>query len=307
MSAKREGGSVSRLERVARRALASLLVLLAACGSAPPAPQWQSNAKAALDRAVAAYLGGDTRVANAEFDLARRELARTGRADLVAMAELTRCAVRVASLDVAPCEGFEKLRSDATPAERAYADYPDQSRSGRGRRLAAGTPSPVCRGRPRRQRGDVGSRSRRRSAGTAGRHQRAVPGRSRESLRDCACGGHRIGTGMAAASARLAGRAACARRAGRGQRRRRAVAAADRTGSGRKVIEVAFWPETCPRSLLALNCQATDTCRRAAALRSRLRSVRERPAVLVAAMHIKRLDQCASKDGSAVFFNEGSQ
>ncbi len=114
---------MSRLERIARRAVGALLVVLAACSSAPPAPDWQSNAKAALDRAVAAYLGGDTRVANAEFDLARRELARTGRVDLVAMAELTRCAARVASLDVGPCEGFEKLRPDATPAERAYADF----------------------------------------------------------------------------------------------------------------------------------------------------------------------------------------
>jgi hypothetical protein len=123
MSAQREGSPVSQLGRIARRAFGALVVLLAACSSTPPAPEWQSNAKAALDRAVAAFLGGDTRVANAEFDLARRELARTGRVDLVAMAELTRCAVRVASLDVGPCEGFEKLRPDATPAERAYADY----------------------------------------------------------------------------------------------------------------------------------------------------------------------------------------
>jgi len=114
---------MSRLERIVRRVVGALLVVLAACSSAPPPPEWQSNAKAALDRAAAAYLGGDTRVADAEFDLARRELARTGRADLVAMAELTRCAVRVASLDVGPCEGFEKLRPDATPAERAYADF----------------------------------------------------------------------------------------------------------------------------------------------------------------------------------------
>jgi len=100
-----------------------LVLLLTACSSAPPVPEWQSNAKSALDRAVAAYLAGDTRVANAEFDLARRELARTGRADQVALAELTRCAVQVASLDFSPCEGFEKLRPDASAAERAYADY----------------------------------------------------------------------------------------------------------------------------------------------------------------------------------------
>jgi hypothetical protein len=114
---------MSRLERIARRVVRALVVLLAACSSAAPAPEWQSSARAALDRAVAAYLGGDTRVANAEFDLARRALESTGRIDLVAMAELTRCAARVASLDVGSCEGFEKLRLDATPAERAYADF----------------------------------------------------------------------------------------------------------------------------------------------------------------------------------------
>ena len=62
-------------------------------------------------------------MANVEFELARRELARTGRADQVALAELTRCAVQVASLDFGPCEGFEKLRPEATSVERAYADY----------------------------------------------------------------------------------------------------------------------------------------------------------------------------------------
>lgn len=114
---------MKRVERIARGAVGSLVVLLAACSSAPPAPEWQANAKSALDRAVAAYLIGDTRMANVEFDVARRELASTGRADQVALAELTRCAARVASLDAGLCEGFEKLRPDATAAERAYADY----------------------------------------------------------------------------------------------------------------------------------------------------------------------------------------
>jgi hypothetical protein len=111
------------IEHIACRAAGAVVTLLAACSSTPTPPEWQANAKAALDRAVAAYLVGDTRVAHVEFGLARRELASTGRADQVALAELTRCAVRVASLDLGPCEGFEKLRPDASAAERAYADF----------------------------------------------------------------------------------------------------------------------------------------------------------------------------------------
>jgi hypothetical protein len=115
--------AMSRIENLVRVAGLAAALLLTACSTSPPVPNWQANSKAALDRAVAAYLAGDTRVANVEFDLARRELASTGRAYQVALAELTRCAVRVASLDVGPCEGFEKLRTDVTAAERAYADY----------------------------------------------------------------------------------------------------------------------------------------------------------------------------------------
>jgi hypothetical protein len=114
---------MSVIERIARAGWLAIIMMLAACAGSPPAPDWQANARAALDRAIAAYLVGDTRVAATEFDFARRELARTGRADQVALAELTRCAVRIASLDVGPCEGFEQLRADASPAERAYADY----------------------------------------------------------------------------------------------------------------------------------------------------------------------------------------
>ncbi len=101
----------------------ALAALLAACASGPPPPDWQMNAKDSMDRALAAYLEGDTRVADAEFEHARGEIARTGRADLLARAELMRCAARVASLVFGPCEGFERLRADAPPAERAYADF----------------------------------------------------------------------------------------------------------------------------------------------------------------------------------------
>lgn len=98
------------------------LALLAACAGTPP-PDWQVSAKGALERAVEAYLTGRGDLETVEFELARGEIARTGRIDLLARAELTRCATRVASLVFEPCAGFEALRADAPPAERAYADY----------------------------------------------------------------------------------------------------------------------------------------------------------------------------------------
>ena len=76
-----------------------------------------------MDHAVAAYLAGDTRLADSDFERARSEIARTGRIDLLGRAELVRCAARVASLVFERCAGFEKLRADAPAAERAYADY----------------------------------------------------------------------------------------------------------------------------------------------------------------------------------------
>ena len=98
-------------------------VLLAACGSQPPAPPWRANAADSLQRYSIAYFKGDARTEAADFDRARSELASTGQPGMVARAELTRCAVQVASLVFEPCQGFEQLRRDAPPAERAYADY----------------------------------------------------------------------------------------------------------------------------------------------------------------------------------------
>ena len=86
-------------------------------------PDWQVSAVGHVERFTQALLRGDARVQAREFDLARAEVARTGRPELVARVELTRCAARVASLDFAPCTGFEPLRADAGEAERAYADY----------------------------------------------------------------------------------------------------------------------------------------------------------------------------------------
>jgi len=88
-------------------------------------PDWQVSAVGHVERFTQALLRGDARVEAREFDLARAEVARTGRPELVARVELTHCAARVASLDFAPCTGFEPLRADAGEAERAYAAITD--------------------------------------------------------------------------------------------------------------------------------------------------------------------------------------
>ena len=97
--------------------------MLAGCGNKPRQPDWLVNADGAQDRYERAYLSGNDRVATSEFTRFRSEVASTAQPALVARAELTRCAVQVASLDFAPCAGFEPLRRDATDAERAYADF----------------------------------------------------------------------------------------------------------------------------------------------------------------------------------------
>lgn len=102
---------------------ALLGVMLAACSSGPKQPDWQLEAKGSTDRAVAAYLEGNNRVEAVEFTRARSQISSTGNISLIARVELLRCATRVASLVFEPCTGFDKLRQDAAPAERAYADY----------------------------------------------------------------------------------------------------------------------------------------------------------------------------------------
>lgn len=106
-----------------RLALVAGVVLLAACGGKPRVPDWQMNAHDSLERYEQAFLAGRTAAAGTEFTRARSELAATGQAGLVARAELTRCALQVASLVFEPCAGFEALRADAPAAEQAYADY----------------------------------------------------------------------------------------------------------------------------------------------------------------------------------------
>lgn len=106
-----------------RLALAACALAVASCASGPPAPEWEATAHGALKGFQSAYLAGRTQAAEQEFARARSALAATGRAELVARAELVRCAARVASLDFDDCPGYRALAADAPPAERAYAAY----------------------------------------------------------------------------------------------------------------------------------------------------------------------------------------
>ncbi len=105
-------------------------LLLAACASAPPPPDWQANAFAALQGYTSAYLDGNTRLADVEWARARSEIARTGRTDLAARAELARCAVHAASLEWDHCPDYQARAQDAGPRERAYAAYLEGDWSG---------------------------------------------------------------------------------------------------------------------------------------------------------------------------------
>lgn len=111
--------------RPLRRGLGALAAAaaLAGCSSTPPPPDWQMNAKSSLERATSAWLGGQTALEALEFTRARADLARTGRPELVARAELVRCATRVASLVFEDCSAFDTLAQDSPAEDRAYARY----------------------------------------------------------------------------------------------------------------------------------------------------------------------------------------
>src|SRR5215210_6801935 len=92
-----------------RRNSLALTLFVAACAGGPQPLDWQMNAAQALQSFQRHYYAGETKLAETEFQNARAQLGRTGRADLVARAELVRCAVRVASLEFDDCPGFEAL------------------------------------------------------------------------------------------------------------------------------------------------------------------------------------------------------
>ena len=123
MALRARHGIETQMSRAPHLVCAVVAAMLAACASGPPPPDWQANAKAAIDQATTAYLVGNSADEARAFERAREQIARTGRPEWMARAELMRCAAHVASLVFERCAGFEALRRDAAAPERAYADY----------------------------------------------------------------------------------------------------------------------------------------------------------------------------------------
>lgn len=98
-------------------------LVLSGCATGPAPLAWEMNAYSALQNSVTGYLTGNTRADAQDYARAYSELAATGRADLLARAELTRCAARVASLVFDDCPAFKPLALDAGAEQRAYADF----------------------------------------------------------------------------------------------------------------------------------------------------------------------------------------
>lgn len=100
-----------------------LALMLSSCSSAPPPADWKLNAVSLLDHAQQRWLEGDSKSAELALTKARAEIARSGRIDLLARAELSACASKIASLDFSTCAAFDQLASDASTSDRAYARF----------------------------------------------------------------------------------------------------------------------------------------------------------------------------------------
>jgi len=100
-----------------------LATLLSACGGGPPPADWKMNAVSLLEHAQQRWLEGDSKSAELALTQTRNEIAKSGRIDLLARAELAVCAAHVASLDFSACVAFDKLAADASVQDKSYARF----------------------------------------------------------------------------------------------------------------------------------------------------------------------------------------
>lgn len=98
-------------------------VLLAACASAPPAPEWAKLSTQSVNQATAAALQGQDRLAQHHWSAAWSQARRTASPEPMARVALIRCAVVQATTLQTSCPDFDALRALAPEADQAYARY----------------------------------------------------------------------------------------------------------------------------------------------------------------------------------------
>ena len=106
-----------------RAAGLSVALALCACASGPPVPDWQAQSQSALESFRQLYLEGDSSGAARAFARAKAALASTGKPELVAKAELVRCALGAAALDFDACSNYDSQSADASADDRVYGDF----------------------------------------------------------------------------------------------------------------------------------------------------------------------------------------
>jgi hypothetical protein len=106
-----------------RVVLVSTVVLLVACAGGPMPPEWQSQSHASFEKFRQQYLEGNSRLAERSFAEVKAAVAATGRIELAARAELLRCALATAALDIDACAGFDSIRNEATADDQAYRSF----------------------------------------------------------------------------------------------------------------------------------------------------------------------------------------
>jgi hypothetical protein len=102
-----------------------VVLALGACSSGPAVPDWQAQSQSALQEFRQRYLEGDSSGAARAFARARAALASTGKPELVAKAELVRCALGVAALDFDACKEYESRKTDAARDDFSYGNFVD--------------------------------------------------------------------------------------------------------------------------------------------------------------------------------------
>lgn len=102
--------------------LAGALTIMG-CSSTPLAPDWALEAQSASERAVKAYMRGDTRIEAVEWRKTLDAVSATGQPSAMAQMALLQCAAQAAALAFSDCPAYRTYTSAASPAQQAYARY----------------------------------------------------------------------------------------------------------------------------------------------------------------------------------------